>query len=238
MKLCLASQTDNPGHGALQLVESGTFLIYNKVNKLCLQASIAQSVRTATCHQDNESQKFRWITDHECETEAMPGGAFEVGSDCDHPVSVYEQAYLTDLVGLRPGKYFWLGLSDMKDQGTFRSYRKILDRRCFKWHSLSENSESALTWHQARKSYQQQNSELLSITEIHEQEYMGGLEKYGFHHYLLDSASSAFTEAIRCEQSTAFLATVESRNKQAFLVSLTRLGSEKYFWIGLFNTEE
>lgn len=36
------------------------------------------------------------------------------------------------------------------------------------------NSESALTWHQARKSYQQQNEELLSITEIHEQEYMGG----------------------------------------------------------------
>lgn len=36
------------------------------------------------------------------------------------------------------------------------------------------NSESALTWHQARKSYQQQNAELLSITEIHEQEYMGG----------------------------------------------------------------
>uniref|UniRef100_R7VWR7 Macrophage mannose receptor 1-like protein 1 n=1 Tax=Columba livia TaxID=8932 RepID=R7VWR7_COLLI len=35
------------------------------------------------------------------------------------------------------------------------------------------NSESALTWHQARKSYQQQNAELLSITEIHEQEYMG-----------------------------------------------------------------
>lgn len=42
-----------------------TFLIYNKVNKLCLQASIAQSVRTATCHQDNELQKFRWITDHQ-----------------------------------------------------------------------------------------------------------------------------------------------------------------------------
>lgn len=42
-----------------------TFLIYNKVNKLCLQASAAQSVRTATCHQDNESQKFRWITDHQ-----------------------------------------------------------------------------------------------------------------------------------------------------------------------------
>lgn len=42
-----------------------TFLLYNKVNRLCLEASIAQSVRTATCNQDNESQKFRWITDHQ-----------------------------------------------------------------------------------------------------------------------------------------------------------------------------
>lgn len=41
------------------------FLIYNKDNKACLQAFVAQSVRTATCNQDNESQKFRWITDHQ-----------------------------------------------------------------------------------------------------------------------------------------------------------------------------
>uniref|UniRef100_A0A8C0H605 C-type lectin domain-containing protein n=1 Tax=Chelonoidis abingdonii TaxID=106734 RepID=A0A8C0H605_CHEAB len=36
------------------------------------------------------------------------------------------------------------------------------------------NSQSALTWHQARKSCQQQNAELLSITEIHEQMYLRG----------------------------------------------------------------
>lgn len=38
------------------------------------------------------------------------------------------------------------------------------------------NSESALTWHQARKSCQQQNAELLSITDIHEQTYLKGKE--------------------------------------------------------------
>ncbi|NXY83056.1 MRC1 protein, partial [Alcedo cyanopectus] len=35
--------------------------------------------------------------------------------------------------------------------------------------------QSALTWHQARKSCQQQNAELLSVTEIHEQMYLRDL---------------------------------------------------------------
>uniref|UniRef100_A0A8C3CN55 C-type lectin domain-containing protein n=1 Tax=Cairina moschata TaxID=8855 RepID=A0A8C3CN55_CAIMO len=37
------------------------------------------------------------------------------------------------------------------------------------------NFQSALTWHQARKSCQQQNAELLSVTEIHEQMYLRDL---------------------------------------------------------------
>ncbi|NWR28870.1 MRC1 protein, partial [Tachuris rubrigastra] len=37
------------------------------------------------------------------------------------------------------------------------------------------NYQSALTWHQARKSCQQQNAELLSITEIHEHMYLRDL---------------------------------------------------------------
>ncbi|OBS77666.1 hypothetical protein A6R68_19945, partial [Neotoma lepida] len=32
----------------------------------------------------------------------------------------YEQAFLTSLVGLRPEKYFWTGLSDVQNKGTFR----------------------------------------------------------------------------------------------------------------------
>jgi len=36
------------------------------------------------------------------------------------------------------------------------------------------NFQSALTWHQARHSCKQQNAELLSVTEIHEQMYLRG----------------------------------------------------------------
>ncbi|XP_066135196.1 macrophage mannose receptor 1 [Saccopteryx bilineata] len=41
--------------------------------------------------------------------------------------------------------------------------------------SYQINSKSALNWHQARKSCQQQGAELLSITEIHQQTYLTGL---------------------------------------------------------------
>ncbi|NWW90882.1 MRC1 protein, partial [Rhynochetos jubatus] len=37
------------------------------------------------------------------------------------------------------------------------------------------NSKSLLTWHQARKSCQQQNAELLSVTDLHDQMYLLGL---------------------------------------------------------------
>ncbi|XP_075068019.1 macrophage mannose receptor 1 [Mixophyes fleayi] len=37
------------------------------------------------------------------------------------------------------------------------------------------NTDSAITWYQARRSCQQQDAELLSITELHEQSYISGL---------------------------------------------------------------
>lgn len=39
------------------------------------------------------------------------------------------------------------------------------------------NSESLLTWHQARRSCQQQNAELLSITDLREEMYLLGKVK-------------------------------------------------------------
>lgn len=36
------------------------------------------------------------------------------------------------------------------------------------------NAQSVLSWHQARKSCQQQGADLLSIVELHEQSYISG----------------------------------------------------------------
>ncbi|NWU97743.1 MRC1 protein, partial [Upupa epops] len=238
-----------------------TFLIHNKVNKLCLQASVTRSVRTATCHQDNESQKFRWITDHqlmsvrlnlclgvlskedqavitlypcnrtselqwwECKNESLltiqgtdlflgPGneehdnvlinkglsaknhwkmyGPMDVlcsqgyeetftllgnafGAPCVFPFLYNKRWYAECIdVGQSDG-WFWCATTADYDSDQRYGFCPSKDKD-IAWTTdpltnthYQINSESALTWHQARKSCQQQNAELLSITDIHEQ---------------------------------------------------------------------
>uniref|UniRef100_A0A8C3EI57 Uncharacterized protein n=1 Tax=Corvus moneduloides TaxID=1196302 RepID=A0A8C3EI57_CORMO len=244
--------------------DTETFLLYNKFNKLCLEASIAQSVRTATCNQDNESQKFRWITDHqlmsvklklclgvslkkdqamvtlypcnqkselqwwECRNESLlaiqgedlffsPGneehenvllkkelsaknkwniyGAMDVlcsqgyeetftllgnafGAPCVFPFMYKEQWWAECTAAGRTDGWLWCATT--ADYDTDQRYGLCPSRDTDStWTTdLSTNVhyqinfDSALTWHQARRSCQQQNAELLSITDIHEQTYL------------------------------------------------------------------
>nr|XP_009671984.1 PREDICTED: macrophage mannose receptor 1-like [Struthio camelus australis] len=254
-------------HGTLQLADIEIFLIYNKASKLCLQASIAQSVRTATCHQDNESQKFRWVTDHQlmsvklnlclgvlskedqaaitlypcnqiselqwwdCRNESLlaiqgedlffsPGngehdnvmlkkglsaknnwkiyGTTDVlcshgyeetftllgnafGAPCVFPFMYNKQWYSECTDAGRSDGWLWCGTTadydtdqrygfcPLKDEDTTWTTDLLTNVR------YQINLESALTWHQASKSCQQQNAELLSITDIHEQIYLKAL---------------------------------------------------------------
>ncbi|XP_074721575.1 macrophage mannose receptor 1-like [Strix uralensis] len=251
-------------HSALQLAETETFLLYNKDRKLCLQASITQSVRTATCHQDNESQKFRWITDHqlmsvrlnlclgvsskedqavitlypcnqtselqwwECRNESLlaiqgedlffcPGneehdnvllkkelnaknkweiyGAMDVlcsrgyeetftllgnafGAPCVFPFMYNKQWYAGCTDAGRSDGRLWCATTADYDTDQRYGFCPLKDKDTTWTTDLLTNvhyqinSESALTWHQARKSCQQQNAELMSITDIHEQTYI------------------------------------------------------------------
>ncbi|KAM9163688.1 macrophage mannose receptor 1-like isoform 1-T1 [Pangshura tecta] len=66
-----------------------------------------------------------------------------------------------------------------------------------------------------------------------------GWKRHGFHCYLVGHTSVTFSEANKtCERSNAYLATVEDKNEQAYLISLIGLRPEKYFWIGLSDVEE
>uniref|UniRef100_A0A8C3N3X0 Uncharacterized protein n=1 Tax=Geospiza parvula TaxID=87175 RepID=A0A8C3N3X0_GEOPR len=231
-------------------------------NRLCLEASIAQSVRTATCNQDNESQKFRWITDHqlmsvkfklclgvplkkdqtmvtlypcnpkselqwwECRNESLlaiqgedlffsPGneehdnillkeelsaknkwkiyGAMDIlcsqgyeetftllgnafGAPCVFPFMYQQQWWAECTATGRADGRLWC--STTADYDTDQRYGFCPSTDSTWTTDLSTNVhyqinfDSALTWHQARKSCQQQNAELLSITDIHEQTYL------------------------------------------------------------------
>ncbi|NXR28021.1 MRC1 protein, partial [Cinclus mexicanus] len=242
------------------------FLLYNKFNRLCLEASIAQSVRTATCNQDNESQKFWWITDHqlmsvklklclgvplkkdqamvtlypcnqkselqwwECRNESFlaiqgedlffsPGneehdnillrkelsaknkwsiyGAIDVlcsqgyeetftllgnafGAPCVFPFKYRQQWWAGCTAAGRADGWLWCATTADYDTDQRYGFCPSRDKDSTWTTDLSTNvhyqinSDSALTWHQARKSCQQQNAELLSITDIHEQTYLKG----------------------------------------------------------------
>ncbi|XP_053876596.1 macrophage mannose receptor 1-like isoform X1 [Malaclemys terrapin pileata] len=66
-----------------------------------------------------------------------------------------------------------------------------------------------------------------------------GWKRHGFHCYLVGHTFVTFSEANKtCERSNGYLATVEDRNEQAYLISLIGLRPEKYFWIGLSDVEE
>ncbi|KAJ7408292.1 Macrophage mannose receptor 1 [Pitangus sulphuratus] len=47
------------------LLDTSTFLIYNEEHKRCILAQSSNSVTIAPCVQENESQKFRWVSDHQ-----------------------------------------------------------------------------------------------------------------------------------------------------------------------------
>uniref|UniRef100_A0A452GX85 Mannose receptor C-type 1 n=1 Tax=Gopherus agassizii TaxID=38772 RepID=A0A452GX85_9SAUR len=238
------------------------FLIYNKDLKRCAQAQSSSSVTTATCNQDTESQKFRWVSDHqlmsvalrlclgvpskkdqvmitlypcnktselqhwECRNEtllAIQGEDFFFnsgsreegnvmlqkesgvrskwkiygttddlcsqgyedlftllgnanGAPCVFPFKLSGKWYAECTDAARSDDLLWCGTTADFDTDELYGFCPLKSKF---WTTdpltgthYQINFQSALTWHQARKSCQQQNAELLSITEIHEQMYL------------------------------------------------------------------
>ncbi|XP_075778589.1 macrophage mannose receptor 1-like isoform X1 [Pelodiscus sinensis] len=257
---------------SVQLPGRRIFLIHNEDHKLCVKARNSNSVIIATCDKDDESQKFKWVSDHQILSMALKlclgvpamkdqteislspcnktselqqwvcrngtllaiqgkdlffnsvqneerkvvlskglgswnrwkiygttenvcsqgyeemftllGNAF--GAPCVFPFKFntkwYAECTKDKNVDNQQG-FLWCATSTDFDDDSLYGYCPLndsIDKDFWTTNPLTGthyqiNSNSALTWHQARKSCQQQNAELLSITEIHEQTYLTGL---------------------------------------------------------------
>ncbi|XP_042329971.1 macrophage mannose receptor 1-like [Sceloporus undulatus] len=76
-------------HGAVSLVDTSKFLIYNEDHKLCVHAVSSSYVTASTCNHENEEQKFRWISSHQLMSISLKL-CFGVSSKIDWtPISLY-----------------------------------------------------------------------------------------------------------------------------------------------------
>ncbi|NXF20537.1 MRC1 protein, partial [Rhodinocichla rosea] len=170
--------------------------------------------------------------------------------------NIAEYSFLVSQLGYKPTEELWLGLNDLKayfyfewSDGTPVTFTRWQRRHptytsgvehCVAmkgqdgyWATDACNKQLGYI---CKKKPSSQSSEKETVEDLGCQK---GWKRYGLHCYLVGSALLTFSEANKtCEQIKAYLATVESRNEQTFLISLTGLRSERYFWIGLSDTEE
>ncbi|XP_072781570.1 macrophage mannose receptor 1 isoform X2 [Taeniopygia guttata] len=170
--------------------------------------------------------------------------------------NIAENSFLVSQLGYKPTEELWLGLNALRSHFSFE-WSDGSPVTFTKWQrrhpAYTDSLEHCVAvkgqdgyWatdicnkqlgYICKKKPSSQSSEKETIEDPGCQK---GWKRYGFHCYLVGSALLTFSEANKtCEQSKAYLATVESRHEQIFLISLTGLRSEKYFWIGLSDTEE
>ncbi|XP_010904068.2 macrophage mannose receptor 1 [Esox lucius] len=108
----------------------------------------------------------------------LGGNAF--GSPCQFPFKFGEKWYAEcTLVGRSDGQ---LWCATETDYNKDKKWGFCPSKSSSGWDTdpvtgvlYQRNTQSVLTWHQARKSCQQQGADLLSIVELHEQTYISGL---------------------------------------------------------------
>nr|XP_055052604.1 macrophage mannose receptor 1-like [Misgurnus anguillicaudatus] len=129
----------------------------------------------------------RWqifgTTDNLCshgyqEIYTLGGNSF--GKPCQFPFKFNDKWFTECTMEGRSDSKLWC--STETDYDTEKKWGLCPDERISRWDSdpvtgvlYQRNTQSALTWHQARASCQQQDADLLSISELHEQSYISGL---------------------------------------------------------------
>uniref|UniRef100_A0A4W5L1V1 Macrophage mannose receptor 1 n=1 Tax=Hucho hucho TaxID=62062 RepID=A0A4W5L1V1_9TELE len=108
----------------------------------------------------------------------LGGNAF--GSPCQFPFQFGEKWYAECTLQGRSDGQLWCATET--DYNKAKKWGFCPSKSSSGWDSdpvtgvlYQRNTQSVLTWHQARKSCQQQGADLLSIVELHEQTYISGL---------------------------------------------------------------
>ncbi|XP_056290315.1 macrophage mannose receptor 1-like [Pseudoliparis swirei] len=106
------------------------------------------------------------------------GNAF--GGPCQFPFKIEEKWYAECTEEGRSDGQLWCATE--RDYDKVKKWGFCPNEVSLGWDvdpitdvQYQRNSQSVLTWHQARKSCQQQGADLLSIVELHEQSYISGL---------------------------------------------------------------
>ncbi|XP_067107531.1 macrophage mannose receptor 1 [Osmerus mordax] len=248
------------------VIDTGSFLIYNKEHNKCVVAVSPTVVHTATCNPTAKNQNFRWasqlrllslseklclgaqeikdwvkvllypcdetspLQQWECKNETLFGlkgqnlhfnygnrneknimiyqgsgtwsrwtmyspqndlcskgyqeifslGGNAFGSPCQFPFKFEQKWFAECTFEGRPDGLLWCATET--DYNKDRKWGFCPSKSAQGWDSdpvtgvlYQRNTQSVLTWHQARVSCQQQGADLLSIVELHEQTYISGL---------------------------------------------------------------
>uniref|UniRef100_A0A8C9W2K6 Mannose receptor C-type 1 n=1 Tax=Scleropages formosus TaxID=113540 RepID=A0A8C9W2K6_SCLFO len=179
------------------------------------------------------------------------------GGDLASIHNIEEQSFIISQLDYQPRDELWIGLNDQRrlmlfewsDRSpvTFTKWQvdePSQDSNTQEDCVLIQGEEGKWADHRCEKEFgyickKKASSKPSGTPEVISPGCKAGWTRFGSYCYYVGSEAKTFDEAKQtCQSSSSYLVDVTSRYENAFLISLVGLRPEKYFWIGLSNTEE
>ncbi|XP_024910181.1 macrophage mannose receptor 1-like [Cynoglossus semilaevis] len=205
---------------------------------------------SGNCYYLERNQKKMW-------REAV-SACHREGGDLASIHNIEEQSFIISQSGYLPTDVLWIGLNDRRNQMLFEwsdnshvtytrwqsgepSHAANLQEDCV----LIRGKDGKWSDHMCEKTLGyicKKKASILPPAGAQEEANPGcnsGSFRFGSYCYTIGAQSKTFNEAARvCSEADGHLVDVANRYESAFLVSLVGLTPEKYFWVGLSNTED